>query len=222
MIRPDEISEEVVKPERYSPLPTRPSSFKSYNEKPGDEACRFFESSPSEPRKATFEGITREKRYGKDAAIIPEGTPTFKFVAEFKGHEVGYYIVHWRVNILEGFHLPNGLRFSVSVSYDAELEDTSGSFSVAMSSEELEKLVKNNPYDLELEELMVIQPHGEKATVELSLSNIESERRFQYSGLQVDFVEIRPFNAVEEGKSKHKLRQTGSPTCSVMLKNDGL
>ncbi|KAF9917042.1 hypothetical protein BGZ65_000023, partial [Modicella reniformis] len=36
--------------------------------------------------------------------------------------------------------------------------------------------------------------------VEVVLSNIESERHFEYSGLQVNFVKIRPFNAENEGK----------------------
>ncbi|KAF9961094.1 hypothetical protein BGZ65_011228, partial [Modicella reniformis] len=167
-----------------------------------DEACRlFFESSPSEPRKATFEGIPTEKISGEAAAIIPEKTPTFKFLAKFKKLEVGHYVVHWRVKLLENFSHFNGLRFSVGVSYDAESKDISGSFDASMPPEELRELDKNHPHDLELEKLVVIQPHEGEATVELSLSNFESERRFEHSGLQVNFVEIKLFTGINEGQT---------------------
>ncbi|KAF9937590.1 hypothetical protein BGZ65_001360, partial [Modicella reniformis] len=145
-----------------------------------------------------------------------------KFTAKFKEHEVGHYIVNWRVKLLEGFSIPNGLRFSVTVSYDAEPTDMSGSFDVIMSHEELEELGKGHPQglelDLELEELVVIQPYERKTAtqpnereaaiqpheritaIKLSLSHIESERRLEHLGLQVEFVELRPFNADKEGK----------------------
>ncbi|KAF9942197.1 hypothetical protein BGZ65_007729, partial [Modicella reniformis] len=63
-----------------------------------------------------------------------------KFVAEFKDRRVGHYIVRWRVKLLQGFSIPTGLRFSVSVSYDAEPMDISGSFDVALSPDDLEGL----------------------------------------------------------------------------------
>ncbi|KAG0004131.1 hypothetical protein BGZ65_000870, partial [Modicella reniformis] len=157
MSRQEGILEEVVETKRPSLLPTRSSSPKSVNETPGDEAnqpytaCRFFESSPSEPRKVTFEGIncppwmlsynvrgSREKRSSENAATIPVGTPTFKFIAEFKRPKVGHYVVSWRVKLFEGFHIPNGLRFSVAVEYDPT--NISGSFDVTLSPEELEEL----------------------------------------------------------------------------------
>ncbi|KAF9945494.1 hypothetical protein BGZ65_010684, partial [Modicella reniformis] len=132
------------------------------------------------------------------------------FVAEFKEFKVGHYVVHWRVKLLQGFTIPSGLRFTVSISYDKE-PDTSGSFDAALEFDELEKLGTEHPHDLDLDldlkldELLVIQPHEEnaKATVVLSLSNIESERPFEYSGLQVDFVKIRPYTGyIEEQRTE--------------------
>ncbi|KAF9915282.1 hypothetical protein BGZ65_000808, partial [Modicella reniformis] len=112
------------------------------------------------------------------------------FIAELKEREVGHYVVNWRVKLLKDFRIPNGLCFSVAVSYDAEPTDESGSFDVTLSPEELEKLGEGHPQgrdlDLELEELVVIQPHEKVAVIELSLSNTKSERRLEYFGLQVD------------------------------------
>ncbi|KAF9982261.1 hypothetical protein BGZ65_003066 [Modicella reniformis] len=173
-----------------------------------DKDRRLFFKHPFSPGKVTLEGITREERSDEDAAIIPESTPSFKFFAKFEGCQAGQHVVHWRVKLLDQFTIPNGLRFSVDVSYDAELADISGSLDVALPVEELEKLVKNHSYDLQLEELVTILPHEGKATVELSLSNIESERRFEYSDFEVDFVGIRPFTGDKQGQSKHTLRQT--------------
>ncbi|KAF9954882.1 hypothetical protein BGZ65_003746, partial [Modicella reniformis] len=125
------------------------------------------------------------------------------FIAEFKKLKVGHYVVNWRVKLLKGFCIPNGLLFSVAVSYDAT--DISGSFDVALSPGELEKLANGDSngldldLDLELEELVVIQPHEWDIVIKLSLSNTESERRLEHLGLQVDFVEIRPFTADENG-----------------------
>ncbi|KAF9936515.1 hypothetical protein BGZ65_002319 [Modicella reniformis] len=158
----------------------------------------FFKRKPG---KVTIEGI---KEQPGAPASIPEGTPTFKFVAEFKGRKAGHYVIHWRVKLLENFNARSGLRFSAAVSYDNE-PDTSGSLDVALESEELETLVKDRLYDLQLEELVVIQPYEGNVTVELSLSNIENERRLEYCGLQVDFVEFKPFAGDNEGQSKHKL-----------------
>ncbi|KAF9970370.1 hypothetical protein BGZ65_011185, partial [Modicella reniformis] len=130
-----------------------------------------------------------------------------KFVAEFKECEVGHYVVHWRVKLLPGFNIPSGLRFTVSVSYGAESKDTSGSFDAALEFDELEKLGTEHPHDLgldlKLDELLVIQPHEEnaKATVILSLSNIESESPSEYFGLQVKFAEIKPFTGDNKGQT---------------------
>ncbi|KAF9976922.1 hypothetical protein BGZ65_007623, partial [Modicella reniformis] len=131
-----------------------------------------------------------KKRKSGDPVTIPKDTPAFKFIAEIKERKVGHYVVSWRVKLLGGYSIPNGLRFSVLVFYEAEPTDMSGSFDVALAPMELEKLGKRQPYgqdldlDLELEELVVIQPHERKASIEISLSNTESERRFEYSGLQ--------------------------------------
>ncbi|KAF9994189.1 hypothetical protein BGZ65_010212, partial [Modicella reniformis] len=139
-----------------------------------------------------------------------DGNVVNQFIAKFEECQVGHYFVRWRVKLLEGFSIPNGLHFSVGVSYDAE-PDTSGSFDVPLEFEELEKLNSEHPHgldlDLKLEELVVIQPHEGKATVELSLSNIESERRFEYSGLKVDFAEFRPFTGDKDEQSF----ETGQP-----------
>ncbi|KAF9951176.1 hypothetical protein BGZ65_006125, partial [Modicella reniformis] len=175
-----------------------------------DSDCRRFFRAKEDPSQGISINIRGIKERSGEAATILEGTLIFKFIAEFKEFKSGYYVVHWHVKLLEGFSLLNGLRFSVGVSYDAELEDTSGSFDdVSMSSEELGKLVKNHPYDLELEELVVIQPHEGKATIELLLSNIESERRFEHSGLQVDCVEIRPFTGGNEGQTTGATSEVG-------------
>ncbi|KAF9950769.1 hypothetical protein BGZ65_006388, partial [Modicella reniformis] len=158
------------------------------------------------------------KRIG-EAATIPEDTPTFKFVAKFKERKAGHYVVHWRVTLLQGFSIPSGLRFNVSISYDADPADTSGSFDTILESDELNRLSTEHPHDLELDlkldELVVIQPHEGKAeaTIVLSLSNIESERPFEYSGLQVDFVEIRPYTGYIEGQRTETTDQV--PECIV-------
>ncbi|KAF9980035.1 hypothetical protein BGZ65_005644 [Modicella reniformis] len=155
--------------------------------------------------KAVFEGT--KKRSG-DAATIPRKTPSFKFIAKFEECQVGHYFIRWRVKLLEGFSIPNGLHFSVCVSYDAE-PDTSGSYDVPLDFEELANLDRKHPrgpdLDMELEELLVIQPHEKHAQVKLLLTNIKNERTFEYFGLQVNFVEIRPFIADKKGKGKHKL-----------------
>ncbi|KAF9935937.1 hypothetical protein BGZ65_002878 [Modicella reniformis] len=127
-----------------------------------------------------------------------------KFVAKFEERRVGHFVVRWRVKLLQHFYIPTGLRFSVAVSFDAELADMAGSFDVGLSHEELEKLDVNQSYDLQLEELVVVQPHEGNAAIELSLSNTESERRLEYSGLQVEFVEIKPFTAVNEANRGDK------------------
>ncbi|KAF9967634.1 hypothetical protein BGZ65_012986, partial [Modicella reniformis] len=106
-----------------------------------DNDCRRFfrdEKSPSQGMAISIRGI---KERSGEASTILKGTPIFKFIAEFKECKVGHYAVHWRVKLLEGFSLPNGLRFSAGISYDAEPKDTSGSFDdVSMSSEELGEL----------------------------------------------------------------------------------
>ncbi|KAF9922354.1 hypothetical protein BGZ65_009663, partial [Modicella reniformis] len=112
-------------------------------------ACRLFFESSGVPRKATFVGIRRISGQGAaiipgdiipGAAIIPDKTPTFKFVARVKDRRVGHYVVRWRVKLLEGFSIPTGLRFSIAVSYDDEPTDMSGSFDVALSPDDLKGL----------------------------------------------------------------------------------
>jgi len=57
-------------------------------------------------------------------------------------------------------------------------------------------------YDLILEELVVIQPHEGQARVELALFNNDSIKRCENSGLQVDFVQLRPI--ASKRPSKHQ------------------
>lgn len=65
-------------------------------------------------------------------------------------------------------------------------------------------------YDLQLEELVVVQPYqlvdhtgkSQQAHVEVAMSNCESIDG-KYSGLQVDFVELRPFTGSNENQRKH-------------------
>ncbi|KAK3824659.1 MAG: hypothetical protein J3Q66DRAFT_94381 [Benniella sp.] len=137
------------------------------------------------------------------AVTIPDKTPSFVFKAPFNKRPAGYYVVRWRVKVLKNVSIPNGLRFSVRVIYDAE-EDMTGSFDMIMPHEELMALdptpEKGGTFDLELEELVVVQPYQhinqhnkrQSSTVVVAMSNCESVDH-KYSGLEVQHVELSPF-----------------------------
>ncbi|KAF9983581.1 hypothetical protein BGZ65_001633 [Modicella reniformis] len=122
------------------------------------------------------------------------------FAARFKQCQAGHYVVQWRIKVHPNLNIPNGIRFSVNVTYDAE-PDTTGSFDFVLSSEKLAKLDKGSSCDLKLEELVVIQPHKREAKIELTLSNCEDAHQSEYSGLQVDFVKLMPFTGDNVGQS---------------------
>ncbi|KAK3824674.1 MAG: hypothetical protein J3Q66DRAFT_435916 [Benniella sp.] len=136
-------------------------------------------------------------------ALISGGTPSFEFSAFFRRWDAGHYIVRWRVKLLKGHRIPNGLRFRVSVNYGAE-EDAPDSWDVNISHEELKEREKGL-LNLELEELVVVQPYekydmsGERqwATVVVTMSNCEGVED-QYFGLRVDYVKLIPFGGFDE------------------------
>ncbi|KAK3824534.1 MAG: hypothetical protein J3Q66DRAFT_92656 [Benniella sp.] len=146
-------------------------------------------------------------------AIISEKVSSFEFNAFFRERPAGYYVVRWRVRVLENFSVSNGLRFQVIINYSAE-EDTTGSLDVILPHEKLKKLGKDSTFNLELEEKVVVQPYqrgnqsGDRqgATVVVVMSNCTSHNDVKYSGLQVDHVELLPFNGSnDEGENVAKV-----------------
>ncbi|KAK3824540.1 MAG: hypothetical protein J3Q66DRAFT_419172 [Benniella sp.] len=106
-------------------------------------------------------------------ALIRTGTTGFE--------QEGQYVLRWRVKVQKGYHITSGVRFQVSVSYSAE-EDVTGSLDIVYPHEEYNKLGRNHHtgeyQDLELEDLVVVQPYENSskferqwATVEVSMSN---------------------------------------------------
>ncbi|KAK3824533.1 MAG: hypothetical protein J3Q66DRAFT_383963 [Benniella sp.] len=132
-------------------------------------------------------------------ALIPDETPDFEFNAFFRGCPAGHYVLRWRVQLSENFSVPSGLRFRVDVNYGAE-EVTTGSLDVILPQERLEKLDGWHTFDLELEELVIVQPYQQYntfkerqwTTVAVAMSNCESIG-VNYSGLRVDYVELSSF-----------------------------
>ncbi|KAF9361080.1 hypothetical protein BGX26_005947 [Mortierella sp. AD094] len=125
------------------------------------------------------------------AGVLLAKTTGFKLTARFSNYSTGFYNVRWRLKLLEGLCVSNGLHFTVDVSYGAE-PDVSGTFDVLMPSEILTNLAKDQWYNLELEEKLVIQPHEGEAQVKVALSNNDIESSGEYSGIIIDHVEIRP------------------------------
>ncbi|KAF9208762.1 hypothetical protein BGZ49_007618 [Haplosporangium sp. Z 27] len=115
--------------------------------------------------------------------------------ANFNDCSAGFYIVRWRVKLLEDFRFSHSLHFAVNVSYDAELSNVIGTFDAQMRSGVLTGLDKNLWRDLELEEKLVIHPHVGKARVQVVLSNNEGEGHGEYSGMVIDYAEIKPILA---------------------------
>ncbi|KAK3824983.1 MAG: hypothetical protein J3Q66DRAFT_98450 [Benniella sp.] len=183
----------------------------------------FFEGPIPPPlgKAVDREGIKRATP--NKPAIIPTNTPTFKFTAGFSKCKTGYYVVRWRVKLLDGFSIPNGLRFSVSVSYSAE-QDIKSSMDVVMLPEDLKDQPKNRSYDLELEELAVIHPHEGDATVEVIMASRESRVNHQYSGFQVESVEFKLFTGSSESQptaatgdaiKKLIVKRATEPSCNI-------
>ncbi|KAI1292757.1 hypothetical protein EDD11_008588 [Mortierella claussenii] len=134
-------------------------------------------------------------------AEIPAKSSSFELVANFGPYTRGRYCVRWRIKALENFSIPNGLHFIVNVTYEAE-PDVTGSLDMTMPQQQLEHLQKDQWYDIELEEKLIIQPHQGSARVQLILCNINQETVVRceketlvynrYSGLVIEHVEIRP------------------------------
>ncbi|KAI1314632.1 hypothetical protein EDD11_001931 [Mortierella claussenii] len=129
-------------------------------------------------------------------AEIPAKSSSFELVAKFGPYTRGRYCVRWRIKALGNFSIPNGLHFKVNVTYEAEAEsDVTGSLDMIMPQQQLERLQKDQWYNIELEEKLIIQPHQGSARVQLILCNINKEtpeRYNRYSGLAIEHVEIRP------------------------------
>ncbi|KAF9110686.1 hypothetical protein BGX27_006011 [Mortierella sp. AM989] len=142
--------------------------------------------------------------------VIPKETPAFNIVADFRGCSAGHYSIRWRVKAMDTFSIPNGLHFTANVSYEAE-SDINGTLDVFMPADKLANLEKNRMYDLELEEMLIVQPHNGTAHLQVALCNmepgLEDEKEGLNCGLIVERVEIRPFSqivAFEEGVKKVK------------------
>ncbi|KAF9354108.1 hypothetical protein BGX34_011218 [Mortierella sp. NVP85] len=138
-------------------------------------------------------------------ALIPDGTPTFEFNTFFRGWQAGHYVVRWRVKLKGNFSVPGGLHFRVDVNYGAE-EDATSSLDVVMPHDELKKpdsLDNECTYDLELEDLVVVQPQLNRggAMVVVAMSNFGSVND-AHAGLQVEYVELSPFSGFNQS-GKH-------------------
>ncbi|KAF9174975.1 hypothetical protein BGX20_008911 [Mortierella sp. AD010] len=116
----------------------------------------------------------------------------FKLTANFSSYSTGFYNIRWRVKPLENLCVSNGLHFTVDVSYSAEPSDVSGTFDILMPPKILTDLAKDQWYDLELEEKLIIQPHEGDAQVNVAFSNWGIESTAEYSGIIIGHVEIIP------------------------------
>ncbi|KAF9208761.1 hypothetical protein BGZ49_007617 [Haplosporangium sp. Z 27] len=158
---------------------------------------QFFSSDNlyiSRARTATFTGTRQRPNYRPlpdMAAHIPLSTSAFKLVATFDDLKSGHYSVRWRVKATKDFCIPNGLHFSINVSYDTE-PDISGTLDIIMPPHRLNTLVKDRWYNLILEEKMVVRPHIGKSSVQLVLRNNENKDRVDFFGFVIEHVEIRP------------------------------
>ncbi|KAG0222295.1 hypothetical protein BGX31_009240 [Mortierella sp. GBA43] len=124
--------------------------------------------------------------------VIPDATPNFKVLANFRSLKAGHYTVTWRLKALDNISLPNGLRFSANIIYDDEPSSTV--LCTVLQQEELAKLVKHRQYDVVLGESVVVQPHTNWANVELSMTNNESMDDLVHSGIEIIHAELKPFN----------------------------
>ncbi|KAF9336581.1 hypothetical protein BG006_008147 [Podila minutissima] len=129
----------------------------------------------------------------------------------------GYYNVHWRVKATKDFNIPNGLHFAVNVKYNTE-PDISGTLDVIMPPHRLNILVKNQWYNLMLEEKVYIQPHDGVAEVQVLLCNNENTRRDEYLGFVIEHVELRPITLPAESQAGVRnfiVQRAGIPNYSI-------
>ncbi|KAK3824661.1 MAG: hypothetical protein J3Q66DRAFT_94405 [Benniella sp.] len=193
-----------------------------------EDTRRFFEyeKPPASGAVVRLWGVSKPTL---TAVTIPDETPSFVFQAPFSNRPAGSYVVRWRVKVLKNFSIPNELRFSVRVVYDAE-EDTTGSFDMIMSHTELMTLdpspEKGGTFDLELEELVVIQPYqfhnphnkSQWSTVVVAMSNCESVDD-KYSGLSIEHVELSPYTSSWPSATgvaiKHTVKRAVEPKFTI-------
>ncbi|KAF9084421.1 hypothetical protein BGX27_003811, partial [Mortierella sp. AM989] len=132
-------------------------------------------------------------RIEEDALEIKIEDAAFNITANFHKCRAGYYNVRWRIKTLDNFSVPNGLHFTVKVSYKAEPEVES-TLNVYMPGEKLSSLKKNQRHDLELEETFMVHPHLEVANVRVALCSVEKDKANKNFGLVIQWVEIRPIS----------------------------
>ncbi|KAF9410223.1 hypothetical protein BGZ94_001720, partial [Podila epigama] len=119
-----------------------------------------------------------------------------KLSAKFKNYSSGYYSLHWKVKATNDFNIPNGLHFVVNVKYDTE-PDISGTMDVIMPAHRLSIL---------------------EAEIQVVLRNNENTRRYEYFGLVVEHVEIKPIALRDEipaGVRKFVVKRAGIPNYSI-------
>ncbi|KAG0354620.1 hypothetical protein BG005_006333 [Podila minutissima] len=137
--------------------------------------------------------------------------------SKFRNYSAGYYNVHWRVKATKDFNIPNGLHFAVNVKYNTE-PDISGTLDVIMPPHRLNILVKNQWYNLMLEEKVYIQPHDGVAEVQVLLCNNENTRRDEYLGFVIEHVELRPITLRAESQAGVRnfiVQRAGIPNYSI-------
>ncbi|KAG0306138.1 hypothetical protein BGZ98_002907, partial [Dissophora globulifera] len=184
----------------HSRLPATASVKYSRPEDPSNTVHRqffFIENvTLSRAKNALFSGKSEGPHFKpppEKIARIPPETSTFRLVGKFNNYRSGHYAVRWRVKALEDFYIPNGLHFVVNVVYDAE-PDVSGSLDVIMPPHKLSLLAPDRWYNLVLEEKLIIHPHEGTARIEVILCNNENVDRVEYSGFEIEHVEIRPMS----------------------------
>ncbi|KAF9352088.1 hypothetical protein BGX34_000179 [Mortierella sp. NVP85] len=145
-------------------------------------------------------------------------------------HKFGYENSHvsGALSLWAGSNLPEypAIISEKVSSFEAE-EDTTGSLDVILPHEKLEKLEMNGTFDLELEEVVIVQPYQrgnqsedrQWATVVVVMSNCTSHDDVKYSGLQVDHVELLSLNGsndgVEENVTKVVVERAVKPKSSI-------
>ncbi|KAG0098226.1 hypothetical protein BGZ93_000771 [Podila epicladia] len=174
-------------------------------------------SDSSSARPTIIDPCSLAQRRPDSAAHLPLKTAAFKLMARFQNYSAGYYNVHWRVKATKDFNIPNGLHFAVNVKYNTE-PDISGTLDVIMPPHRLNILVKNQWYNLMLEEKVYIQPHDGVAEVQVLLCNNENTRRDEYLGFVIEHVELRPITLRAESQAGVRnfiVQRAGIPNYSI-------
>ncbi|KAF9405834.1 hypothetical protein BGZ76_006469, partial [Entomortierella beljakovae] len=123
---------------------------------------------------------------------ISKDAAAFNLTASFDKCPAGPYKVYWRVLIKNADDISTGVHFTANVTYSAEA-DPGSPCDVSMSVKELKNLaISGRWFDLEVEEIIIVQPHIGTASVELHFYNTEFPRHVQLPELEVERVELRP------------------------------